>query len=78
MEGEVFLQLVHGRPLDPSMSSTSRGPKICHTTIVGSVDKPISTWAKSNSSLWKYGRGQPRKLPTSEQPLIRECIYGYK
>jgi hypothetical protein len=65
-----------GRPPNPSMSSTCRGPKVCHTTTTGSVDEPISTWAKSNSSLCKHGRGQPRNLPTSEQPLIRECIYG--
>jgi hypothetical protein len=70
------MQLVHGRPPNPSMSSSCRGPKICHIATTGGVDEPISTWAKSNSSLCKYRRGQPRKFPASEQPLIHECIYG--
>jgi hypothetical protein len=76
MEGKVSLQLVRGRPPKPSMSLTCRGPKICHAATAGGVDEPISAWAKPNSSLSKYIRRQPKKLPTSEQPLIREHIYG--
>jgi hypothetical protein len=35
------MQLVHGRPPDPSFSSTCKGPKVHHTTTASSVANPF-------------------------------------
>jgi hypothetical protein len=69
------MQLVHGRPPDPSMSSACRSPKVCDATTTCCVNQSISTWTKSNPSLYKHRRGQPRILSTYEQPRIHENVY---
>jgi hypothetical protein len=56
------------RPADPSMSLACRSPNICDATIACCVDQSISTWKKSNPSLYKHGRGHQEPPPPTNNP----------